>query len=223
MERWSEKEIRQAEKESLGFYLSSHPLHEYKEKVKQLSTVSSAEISEHAEGEDVVIGGIIANLKTSVTKRGDPMMYITLEDMKGSVECVVFSKEMKAYQSLLQVDEVVFVKGQIGFQSTAPSVRIKEIIGEKDALKRLARCITIRFEASQYEETKLMQFREIIKKHSGTCPLFFEISIPEQTSTLIRTSSQYFVSVTDSFLSGIRELFGQGACRINQADMLAIV
>lgn len=222
VERWTEKEIRQAEKESLGFYLSSHPLHAYKEKIKQLSTVSSAEISEHAEGDEAIIGGIIANLKTSTTKRGDPMMYITLEDMKGATECVIFSKEMKACQSLLNVDEVVFVKGQIGFQSTAPSLRIKEIIAEKDALRRLAKCITIQIEPSQ-EETKLLQIREIIKKHSGTCPLFFELSTPEQTSTVIRASSQYFVTVTDAFLSSIHELLGQGACRINQADLLAMV
>jgi DNA polymerase-3 subunit alpha len=223
VERWSEKEIRQAEKESLGFYLSSHPLHAYKEKIKQLSTVSSAEITEHAEGEEVVIGGIITNLKSSTTKRGDPMMYITLEDMKGATECVVFSKEMKAYQSLLNIDEIVFVRGQIGFQSTAPSVRVKEIIAEKDAFSRLVKCITIRFDTSQYEETKLIQLKEIIKRHSGTCPLFFEISTPEQTSTVIRTSSQYFVLVSDVFLSSIRGLFGREACRINQADLLAIV
>ena len=114
------------------------------------------------------------------------------------------------------------MKGQIGFQSTAPSLRIKEIIAEKDALRRLAKCITIQIEPSQ-EETKLLQIREIIKKHSGTCPLFFELSTPEQTSTVIRASSQYFVTVTDAFLSSIHELLGQGACRINQADLLAMV
>src|SRR3972149_6579061 len=86
--QWSEKEMRQAEKESLGFYFSSHPLTAYKEKIKQLSTVSSLEISERAEGEDVVIGGIITNLRQSTTKRGDPMLYITLEDMKGGAECL---------------------------------------------------------------------------------------------------------------------------------------
>ncbi len=223
VERWSEKEIRQAEKESLGFYLSSHPLHAYKEKIKRLSTVSSAEISEHAEGEEVIIGGIITNLKPSTTKRGDPMMYITLEDMKGAIECVVFSKEMKAYQSLLNIEEIVFVKGQIGFQSTAPSLRIKEIIAEKDAFKRLAKCITIQFKADQYEETQLLQLKEIIKKHSGACPFFLEIGTSEQTSTVIRVSSQYFVSVTEAFLSSIRELFGQETCQINRADLLAIV
>ena len=195
----------------------------FQQKIKQLSTVSSAELSEHAEGEEIVIGGIITNLKPSVTKRGDPMMYITLEDMKGAVECVIFSKEMKSYQSLLNMDEIVFVKGQIGFQSTAPSVRIKEMIAEKDALKRLTKCITLQFEGACFDETKFTQFKEIIKKHSGTCPLFFEINTPEQTSTIIKTSSQYFVSVTDAFISCIRDLFGPDALRLNQPEMLAMV
>ncbi|GJQ24655.1 DNA polymerase III subunit alpha [Candidatus Brocadia sapporoensis] len=223
VKQWSEKEIRQAEKESLGFYLSSHPLNACQQKIKQLSTVSSAEISEHAEGEDIIIGGIITNLKPSVTKRGDPMMYITLEDMKGTVECVIFSKEIKVCQSLLKTDEIVFVKGQIGFQSTAPSVRIKEIISEKDALKRLTKCITLQIEGVCYDEAKLLQIREMIKKHSGSCPLFFEIRTPEQTSTVIKSSSQYFVSVTDDFLCCMKELFGSVALKLNQAEMLAIV
>ncbi|HHT9122247.1 MAG TPA: DNA polymerase III subunit alpha, partial [Candidatus Wunengus sp. YC63] len=221
--QWSEKEMRQAEKESLGFYFSSHPLTAYKEKIKQLSTVSSLEISERAEGEEVVIGGIITNLRQSTTKRGDPMLYATLEDMKGSAECLAFSKEIKAYQPLLNVDEIVFIKGQVGFQSAVPTLRIKEVIAEKDALKRLAKCITIRFDASQFEETKLTQLKEIIKKHCGKCPLFFEISTPDQGITQIRTSSQYFVSVTEAFLSSIRELFGTESCQINQAELLAMV
>jgi DNA polymerase-3 subunit alpha len=221
--QWSEKEMRQAEKESLGFYFSSHPLTAYKEKIKQLSTTSSAEISELSEGEDVVIGGIITNLRQTTTKRGDPMLYITLEDMKGAAECLAFSKEIKAYQPLLNVDEIVFVKGQVGFQSAVPTLRIKEVIAEKDALRRLVKCITIRFDASQFEETKLNQLKEIIKKHCGTCPLFFEISTPEQGVTQIRTSSQYFVSVTDALLSKLRELFGLESCHINQSELLAMV
>ncbi len=218
--QWSEKEIRQAEKESLGFYLSSHPLNNYKEKIKQLSTASSGEISELTEGEEVIIGGIISSLKQSVTKRGDPMLYITIEDMKGTVECIAFSKEMKTYQSLLHKDEVVFVKGQVGFQSSVPAVRIKEIIAEKDALTRLAKCVTLQLDASQFEEEKLNQLREIMKKHSGTCPLFFEIATPHQGSVQIKVSRQYFISIADEFLSRIQELFGPESFLINQEGIL---
>ncbi|MDQ1273301.1 MAG: polymerase subunit alpha [Planctomycetota bacterium] len=223
VDRWSEKEILQAEKESLGFYLSSHPLNPFKQKIKQLSTVSSADISEHTDGEEVIIGGIITNLKSSVTKRGDPMMYITLEDLKGSAECVIFSKEIKAYQTLLAIDEVVFVKGQLGFQGTAPSIRIKEVIAEKDALKRLTKCVTIRCNTADFDESKFMQLKEGIKKHSGTCPIFLEISTPNQGNVHIKISSQYFVSVRDDFLSCAKELFGSEALRLNQSEILAMV
>ncbi len=218
--QWSEKELRQAEKESLGFYLSSHPLNNYKEKIKQLSTASSVEISELTEGEDVITGGIIINLKQSTTKRGDPMLYFTVEDMKGTIECIAFSKEMKAYQSMLNRDEVVFVKGQVGFQSSVPTVRVKEVIAEKNALMRLAKCITLQFDASQFEEEKLIQLREIVKKYSGTCPLFFEIITPHQGCVQIKTSRQYFVSITDDLLLKIQELFGPESFVINQKGML---
>ncbi|MCF6157890.1 MAG: DNA polymerase III subunit alpha [wastewater metagenome] len=219
---WSEKETRQAERESLGFYLSSHPLNAYKEKIKQISTTSSTDISELPEGEEIVMGGIITNLRPSNTKRGDPMVYITLEDMNGTVECIAFQKESKAYKSLLNLDEVIFVRGQIGFQSTTPTIRVKEIIAEKDAFSRLAKCITIRFETSQFEESKLFQLREIIKVHNGECPLFFEITTP-QGSYFIKASRQYFISVTDTFLSRIQELFSPETLQLNQPEILTIL
>ncbi|MGQ3684502.1 MAG: DNA polymerase III subunit alpha [Candidatus Loosdrechtia sp.] len=218
--RWSEKEICQAEKESLGFYLSHHPLNAYKEKFKQLSNTTSAEISELPEGAEVTLGGIITNLRNSSTRRGDPMVYITLEDIKGTVECIAFQKEIKAYKALLNLDEVIFVKGQTGFQTAGPTIRIKEIIAEKNALMYLAKCVTVRFEASQYEEEKLIRLKEIIKAHSGTCPLFFEIITP-QGNYHIKASRQYSVSVTDTFLLHIQEIFGPESLQINQEEILA--
>ncbi len=221
--RWNEKEKRQAEKESLGLYLSSHPLSAYKEKIDQLSTASSIELSELPEGDDVVIGGMIAGVTQSTTKRGDPMVKITLEDMNGSVECVAFGKDIKTYQSLLNIEEVVFVKGQIGFQNSAPSIRIKEIVRVNDALRRLTKCVTLQLDTNQYNETKLAQLRESIRKHSGTCPLFFEIMLPNQEHVYIKSSSQYSVTVTDTFLSNIRELFGRESLLMNQSEILALV
>ncbi|HHT9111185.1 MAG TPA: DNA polymerase III subunit alpha [Candidatus Brocadiaceae bacterium] len=221
--QWNEKEKRQAEKESLGLYLSSHPLSAYKEKIDQLSTASSIELSELPEGDDVIIGGMIAGVTHSTTKRGDPMVKFTLEDMNGSVECVAFGKDIKTYQSLLNIEEVVFVKGQIGFQNSAPSIRIKEIVHVNDALRRLTKCVTLQLDTNQYNEAKLAQLRESIRKHSGTCPLFFEIMLPNQEHVYIKSSSQYFVTVTDTFLSNIRELFGRESLLMNQSEILALV
>jgi DNA polymerase-3 subunit alpha len=219
---WTERELRQAEKESLGIYMSSHPLKSHKEKIKQLSTVSSSEVSELSEGEEIVIGGIITNIRQSVTKKGDLMLYVTLEDMSGAVECIAFKNEIKAYQPLLAVDAVVFIRAQVGFQSTVPTVRIKEIISEKDALTRLAKSMTIRLDTLNFNENNLIQLKEIIKKHSGTCPLFFEIATPDN-NIQIKTSSQYFVSVSNTFISLIQDLFDSDGFQINQPETLPVV
>jgi DNA polymerase-3 subunit alpha len=65
--------------------------------------------------------------------------------------------------------------------------------------------------------------KEIINKHSGTCPLFFEITTPAHGNFQIKSSSQYFVSVSDVFLSLVQELFGPEAIQINQIELLAMV
>jgi len=221
--RWTEQETRNAEKESLGLYLSSHPLNSYKEKLQQLSTASSSEISELPEGSDIIIGGIITALKPSTTKRGDPMLYITLEELGGSVECLAFKQEIKLYQPLLNLDAIVFVKGTVGFQSTSPTIRVKEIVAEKNALGRLTKCVTIRLDTSGFNEEKMTQLKELVRRHSGACPLFFEIPTPDRGNVHVKSSSQYFPAVTDDFLSKAKALFGPDAVEINQPEVLAMV
>ena len=102
-----------------------------RKKIKKISSASSADISELPEGEEVIVGGIIINLKQTTTKRGAPMLYITLEDMKGTVECLAFSKEMKTYQPLLNIDEIVFYKRAGWFPEHNATLRVKEIIAER--------------------------------------------------------------------------------------------
>ena len=161
-------------------------------------------------------------MKPSTTKRGDPMLYFTLEEIGGSVECLAFKQELKLYQPIINLDAVVFVKGEVGYQSTSPTIRVKEIVAVKDALTRLTKCVTIRIDTG-FNEEKMTQLKDIIRKHSGTCPLFFEISTPGHGNTYVKSSSQYFPAVSDDFLSKAKALFGPDTVEINQAEVLAMV
>jgi len=216
---WTENELRQAEKESMGFYFGSNPLSTYAEKLKLLTTISSAELSELPDGANVIVGGIITETKKSTTKKGSPMMYITLEDMEGTIKCIAFDKELREYESLAKTDAVVFICGNIGNKGSAPSVKINEIISEKNAFSRLVKSFGLRLDATHFDETKLIQLKEIIKNNSGTCPFFIEISIPNNAHVQIQTSSKYFTSVTEDFLSRTQELFDPQNLLINQTEM----
>ena len=129
----------QMEKEAAGVYMSGHPLDEYREILSRM-TLTAAQIAgaddpeneearEDLDGRSVELGGILTEVKGKATKKGDYMAFVTLEDMTGQIECLVFPRVYEKYQTYLQEDAAVAVSGKI-------SVR------EEEAPKLLADRIT---------------------------------------------------------------------------------
>lgn len=125
------KEMMRAEKEVLGVYLTAHPLDSCREKILEYSNTATNEISELQDGESVTMGGMITRINQKTTKRNRPIMFITLEDFYGTVECIVFDKEIKKYSKLLKEDAIVFIRGTISLRTMIPNVMINEIVDEK--------------------------------------------------------------------------------------------
>ena len=106
------REKLQWEKELLGVYSISHPLLQLGVDLQQAVTCSCAELDEHYDGKGVALAGIITNVRTLNTKKGDPMAFVQLEDLQGSCEVVFFPKTYAEQREKLQVDAVVIVKGK---------------------------------------------------------------------------------------------------------------
>ncbi|MBQ8072719.1 MAG: DNA polymerase III subunit alpha [Clostridia bacterium] len=127
----------QMEKEATGVYMSGHPLDEWRDALQHTSFQTSelAEIEDapdhgmSQDGRQVEIGGILTAIKGKATKKGDYMAFVTIEDMTGQMECLVFPRVFERYQALLQEDAVVVMEGRL-------SVR------EEEAPKLLAERIT---------------------------------------------------------------------------------
>jgi DNA polymerase-3 subunit alpha len=101
------------EKETLGLFLSSHPLKEVRPALRARVDCSLAELSERRDGDLVTVGGVIAERKKITTKRGDPMMFATLDDLEGQVELLVFNSAYAANVDKVDVDKVVIVRGRV--------------------------------------------------------------------------------------------------------------
>lgn len=125
------KEVMRAEKEVLGVYLTFHPLDGCREKILKYSNVASNEISELSEGESVTMGGVIVRIDQKTTRSNRPIMFVTLEDFRGTAECIVFDKEIGKYRKLLKEDAVVFIRGTISVRTMIPNIIVNEIVDEK--------------------------------------------------------------------------------------------
>ncbi len=116
------------EKEMLGVYLTGHPLEEYSVALKSKSNITIEKIiTEYAEEgvertTQVTIGGIITKIKQVVTKKGDLMAFIEVEDVSGIIEVIVFPKAYTKFQELIQADNIVLVKGKIGYEKEKPNI-----------------------------------------------------------------------------------------------------
>ncbi len=106
------RERLQWEKELLGVYTMSHPLQHLSIDVEQIVTCACNELDERYDGKNVTMIGMIADVRTITTKKGDPMAFMHIEDLKGQCEVVVFPKTYAQYKDKLELDSVVLIKGQ---------------------------------------------------------------------------------------------------------------
>ncbi len=107
------KERNAMEKETLGLFLSSHPLKEARPALRAKVDCSLAEIGEKKDGDWVTVGGMIAECKRIRTKKGDPMMFATLDDLEGQCEILVFNSAYASNEGKLDVDKLVIVRGRV--------------------------------------------------------------------------------------------------------------
>ena len=101
------------EKETLGLFLSSHPLKEVRAALRAKVDCSLADLPQRRDGESVTVGGMVTECKRIRTRKGEPMMFATLDDLEGTVEMLVFNSAYAANAEKVDVDGVVLVRGRV--------------------------------------------------------------------------------------------------------------
>ncbi|MGB2698473.1 MAG: DNA polymerase III subunit alpha, partial [Candidatus Zixiibacteriota bacterium] len=109
---WPRSQILGKEKEMLGFYVSGHPLAKYEEELKTFSTFSTETIDAVADGQEVILGGIIVGVKPNIDKKGNQMAFVTLEDFLGTIEVLVFSGCYEKRRTLVRNGSMILVSGR---------------------------------------------------------------------------------------------------------------
>jgi DNA polymerase III subunit alpha len=121
------REVLEWERELIGLYVSDHPLSPVMDALTQVVTHFSSQLSEAAAGDKVRVAGIVTRVRPHQTKTGKSMGFVTLEDVQGSIELVVFPRTWDKYWEELEVDRVVLVDGKVDAQSGDPKVLVDSI------------------------------------------------------------------------------------------------
>ncbi|HOW59882.1 MAG TPA: DNA polymerase III subunit alpha [Candidatus Omnitrophota bacterium] len=211
---WPENQKLAYERELIGFYVSSHPLANHTKILKNYATASTETLSEFNHQAEVTIGGIIDNLKEIVTKKGDKMSFMTLQDLSGSCEVVVFPSVYKTALSFIQKDAIVFVRGKIDARDDVPKILADEIVPLEEVPKRFTRLIAINLKTAGLGPDVLKEVRKILTQHKGTTPVYFTLQDPKGHRTVIDSGENLKVTTSDALFEELEHLLGENSVKI---------
>ncbi|GAC1521292.1 MAG: DNA polymerase III subunit alpha [Thermoleophilaceae bacterium] len=212
------RDLDQMEKETLGLFLSSHPLKELRPALRARVDCTLADLADRPDGDWVTVGGMIAECKRIRTKKGDPMMFATLDDLEGQVEILVFSSAYSSNEGKLDTDAVVIVRGRVDHKEKGETklvvqdVEIFEPSAEEIESARNAATVAPRVRRLTLEiegdvpATFLDELRDLVRHHRGDHEL--ELRVGERRLLLgeeFRVSPRHFQADL-SALSGAAQL-----------------
>lgn len=207
---WHEGKLLAFEKDVTGFYISGHPLARYEKIIKTYNTTSSVGLSELGEGAEVGMAGIIAGIKTITTKRGGRMAYVRFEDMEGTCEVIIFSKEYEEYSGILEKDGFVYVKGTVDFRHNIPKIAVKEVFPITEVEKRLSKSAHIKLITTGFEENKLLSLKKVLSSFPGECIVYFHLLDSRKREIVLGGNPRLMVEPGEKLVGQVEELAGEG-------------
>ena len=214
---WPESELLAYEKETLGFFISSHPLAGYEKDLKKFFTTDTSNIHYMNDGEEVKIGGVPVTINEIKTRRGERMAFVTIEDLKGSMEIIVFAELYQRVSSVLKREKPVMIKGKVSIDTNnqKAKLRAEEIIPLSEALKILPSSIHFNLDTSNISKLHLEKFKNILKSHPGKCAAFIHFLIPGQSETVISLPDEFRLNPSEGLFQEVEYLFGSQVVTLN--------
>ncbi|MEJ2197545.1 MAG: DNA polymerase III subunit alpha [Desulfuromonadales bacterium] len=208
LEEWPENVLLTNEKEAIGFYITGHPLARHSDAIKRFSTCDTAGLMERADKEEVSVCGIVTGIKLLNTRKGDRMAFVTLEDLSGFVEMVVFPETYTEAAELLNSEEALLVKGTVDVGEDACKILVNEVLSLKDVQERLTRMVHFRLTTPGLEERQLRSLREIMTRYHGDCEALIHLVVPNRSETVISLPEDLRLQASDQMMDDVEKLFG---------------
>ncbi|MFP4417226.1 MAG: DNA polymerase III subunit alpha [Chitinispirillaceae bacterium] len=189
---WPYNELLGREKEVLNFYVSGHPLDNYRDEIMGFASLQLTEsnMAEAKHDTSVTVGGIIISLRTHIQRDGRPMAFMELEDLSGSIELIAFGDAYETYRHLLATDSMVLVRGTVmREESRPPKLRVEKVMALAETRENLTRSVHIKMRTPGLEEEFIKEVFSHCTQHKGECRLIIHMHTQEANEYRIKAKN----------------------------------
>jgi DNA polymerase-3 subunit alpha len=208
-EEFEKSDLLRLEKESLGLYVSEHPLNGIRDQLRRRTDCTLVELERRREGETVLAGGIVAGVRTTTTKKGEPMAFVQLEDVTGSVEVVVFNSTYAASRDLLLEDAVLVVKGRVDHKQQGETKLVALEVTRFEAMPE-RREVRLKVDARNAPAGVIRELAGLVRDFPGEAPVYVDL-VTSLGPRLLELGPEYRVDPQPDFFASVRHLLGAAA------------
>jgi len=211
---WTEADMLAREKAVLGFYVTRHPLTSHEALLHACATATTVDLAKYNDGDSVVLGGMISSVRI-VTARsgrnpGKKLGIVSIEDLKGRIEAIVFPKDLEAFRAELVPDAIVFLEGTVDRKREDPSLRVSRIVPLSKAAGQLASALLLDVTA----QSPIQQLVDLLRKHKGNCPVYVRVPTADHYIAQIECHATLRVMCDKTLLDALAKLLGEGAVNV---------
>jgi DNA polymerase-3 subunit alpha len=204
---WAHHELLKGEKETLGFYISGHPLSGHEEALKDFADSDVDRLTGLNHGAVVTLGGVVMDLNVRTTKRGDRFGLFQLEDQFGSVKIVAWPEVFSRANGVMQNDAAVLVRGRLEIDDGgAMTIIAEEIQSLENIRERSARSVVLHFDVESVDEKKLERLHWLLDNNRGECGIIFEVKLSDGSIARVQPNHLVRVKVTPALTNSIKEI-----------------
>ncbi|MCP8898598.1 DNA polymerase III subunit alpha [Gilvimarinus xylanilyticus] len=211
---WSMKERLQAENDTLGLYLTGHPIDEYEHEIQHLVSCRISNLQPDKKAQR--IGGLVVASRTMKTKRGDTMAFITLDDRTGRIEIAVFADTFTEFRELLVKDALLLVEGQVSHDDYNNSLKMRadSIKNLAEARQEKARALRLTLQGSGLSAGFNAQLKNCLEPYrDGVCPVVIDYQRSDARCELV-LGSDWGVRPEDELLQRLRNEYGMDSVKL---------
>jgi DNA polymerase III subunit alpha len=204
LDEFPENQLNVFEKETIGFYISRHPLSRFQEGIKALTDQDTSTLPTLKNNEEVTVCGLVSSLKEIVTKKGDRMAFLNLEDMKGFVEVILFPDVFKASLPFLRGGDPLVIRGTLDLSEDHVKIKAIEMhpLPEKTASSN--KTLHLKVPVASLTKSQLGELKEVLLANRGSSKVFLHLTGGGNGETIIALSDQYRVDPSPNFQRHVR-------------------
>jgi DNA polymerase-3 subunit alpha len=208
---WPEQVVLEGERETLGLYLTGHPITQYlKELNRYTGGLRLNEVQPNERGKTSTVAGLVIDARVMTTKRGNRIGLCTIDDRSGRLDLMLFSEALEKFQHLLEKDRILIATGQVSIDDFNGGFKmmVRDLIDISDAREKYARGLAISLTDRQIDDQLLNRLRQSLEPHrSGTIPVHLYYQ-REDARARLRFGAIWRVTPSERLLIDLRTLIG---------------